>query len=49
MPHAEYPSASGCMCFAIAQFIDAFLSDQYVDESIEATWLFGDMIPPVNF
>jgi hypothetical protein len=37
MPHAEYPSGSGCICLAVAQFIDAFLSDQYGDASIETT------------
>lgn len=49
MPHAEYPSGSGCICLAVAQFIDAFLSDQYGDESTETTWSFGDVIPPVTF
>jgi hypothetical protein len=49
MPHAEYPSGSGCICLAVAQFIDSFLSDQYGDESIETTWDFGGVIPPVTF
>jgi hypothetical protein len=49
MPHAEYPSGSGCICLAVAQFIDSFLSDQYGDESIETTWDFGSVIPPVTF
>jgi len=48
MPHAEYPSGSGCICLAIAQFIDSFLDDQYGSKSIETTWEF-DGIPPVTF
>jgi hypothetical protein len=48
MPHAEYPSGSGCICLAVAQYIDEFLSDQYDTESLETTWEFED-IPPVTF
>jgi hypothetical protein len=55
MPHAEYPSGSGCICLAVAQFIDAFLSDQYGDASIETTWdidsishTFGNMMELVD-
>ena len=55
MPHAEYPSGSGCICLAVAQFIDAFLSDQYGDPSIETTWdidsishTFGNMMDLVH-
>ena len=29
MPHAEYPSGSGCLCIALAQYDDVFLSGQY--------------------
>lgn len=47
MPHAEYPSGSGCICIAVAQFIDEFLSDQYGDASIETTWDFD--IGPITF
>lgn len=43
MPHAEYPSGSGCICIAVAQFIDAFVSDQYGDDSIKTTWEFDDI------
>ena len=49
MPHAEYPSGSGCICLAVAQFIDAFLMDQYDTNSIETIWDFGDVIEPVTF
>lgn len=48
MPHAEYPSGSGCICIAVAQFIDTFLSDQYGDTSMKTTWEFED-IQPVTF
>jgi hypothetical protein len=48
MPHAEYPSGSGCICLAVAQFIDSFLQDQYGDSSIKTTWEF-DGIDPVTF
>ena len=49
MPHAEYPSGSGCICIAIGQYIDAFLSDQYGNKSIKTIWDFGDVIEPVTF
>ena len=42
MPHAEYPSGSGCICLGIAQFIDTFLKDQYGDDSIATTWMFEE-------
>mmetsp|Transcript_12974 Transcript_12974/g.31623 ORF Transcript_12974/g.31623 Transcript_12974/m.31623 type:complete len:547 (+) Transcript_12974:209-1849(+) len=48
MPHSEYPSGSGCICLAVAQFIDEFLSDQYGDSSIETTWDFENL-GPVTF
>ena len=48
MPHSEYPSGSGCICLAVAQFIDEFLSDQYGDSSIETTWDF-EALGPVTF
>lgn len=47
MPHAEYPSGSGCICIAVAQFIDTFLSDQYGDASIKTTWEFEDIQPVI--
>lgn len=25
IPHSEYPSASGCICTALAQYVDAFI------------------------
>ena len=50
MPHAEYPSGSGCICLAVAQYIDEFLSDQYGVDSIATTWEFeGSGIDPVTF
>lgn len=41
MPHAEYPSGSACLCLGIAQYIDAFVSDQYGDDSVSTTWSFS--------
>ena len=38
MPHAEYPSGSGCLCIALSQYVDAFLSNQYNQASIETSW-----------
>jgi hypothetical protein len=38
MPHAEYPSGSGCICLGVQQFIDEFLLNEYGDVSIETTW-----------
>jgi len=38
MPHAEYPSGSGCICIAIAQFVDKFVSELYNHKSIKTTW-----------
>jgi hypothetical protein len=48
MPHAEYPSGSGCICLAVAQYVDSFISDQYGSKSIKTMWEFHD-IPPVTF
>ena len=48
MPHTEYPSGSACICTAVSQFVGAFLSDQYGEESIETTWNF-DGLDPVTF
>ena len=48
MPHAEYPSGSGCICLGVAEFIDEFLWNEYNDSSIETTWEF-DTIDPVTF
>ena len=42
MPHAEYPSGSGCICLGIAQFIDEFLLNEYGDSSIDTTWDFEE-------
>ena len=49
MPHAEYPSGSGCICLGIAQFIDAFLQSQYRDDSIMTEWMFDSLDDPVVF
>lgn len=43
MPHAEYPSGSGCICLGIAQYIDAFLLSEYGDQSIQTTWNFDEI------
>ena len=40
IPHAEYPSGSGCLCIALAQYVDAFLSGQYNQTSIVTSWNF---------
>ena len=48
MPHSEYPSGSGCICIAAAQYIDEFLLDQYGHDSMSTTWEFED-IGPVTF
>lgn len=48
MPHAEYPSASGCICHGIADFMDEFLINEYGHNSIETTWAFEN-IDPVTF
>jgi len=45
MPHAEYPSGSGCICLAVAQFVDAFVQDAYGASSIETTWDFPESGP----
>ena len=47
MPHAEYPSGSGCICIAAAQYIDTFLSDLYNEDTLKTTWDFD--IGPVTF
>lgn len=40
MPHSEYPSGSSCICTAVAEFIDAFLTAEYGADSIATTWDF---------
>lgn len=40
MPHAEYPSGSGCICTGVAQFVDEFVSFAFGDDSFATTWEF---------
>jgi hypothetical protein len=40
MPHAEYPSASGCICTVVADYVDAFVYDQFGDPTFATTWDF---------
>jgi hypothetical protein len=42
MPHSEYPSGSGCLCKALADYVDAFLLDQYGQESLATQWNYLD-------
>lgn len=42
MPHAEYPSGSGCICLGVAQFIDTFLIKEYSVSSIATSWEFNN-------
>lgn len=42
MPHAEYPSGSGCVCLGVAQFIDKFLTEEYFVSSIATSWEFNN-------
>jgi hypothetical protein len=40
MPHAEYPSGSGCICTVVAEYVDAFVYDQFGDPTFATTWDF---------
>lgn len=40
MPHAEYPSGSGCICTVVMEVVDSFLNDLYGDTSISTMWEF---------
>lgn len=41
MPHAEYPSGSGCICTVVADYVDAFVSDQFGQPTFATTWDFA--------
>lgn len=40
MPHAEFPSGSGCICGVVAEYVDAFVQDQYGQETLATNWTF---------
>ena len=40
MPHAEYPSGSGCICTGVYQYVDAYVNYGHGDTSFATDWFF---------